>query len=615
MLIAFPSLIFAIIILIVHLSYKSKTENKLDSLKMELLGESDNKTSFEAKYNQAVSELKRHEELKKGKELDEIQLLFAKVNMLDDKVTFLNSSSKNKLDTIIAMIESLTSLNETNASMIKNIITDNGKDPKDITNINNNLDYTKSSISPSNSENIKKNITQVAQTNSYNESKPKLAPIFANNYMGIEANDKDEEINKIFGDNNKYEEDIFSNPSAYSESLSYVEEENEFDSQNNTTNNTSYNTFDQQTSSLNDNIETIGFNQNNNINDLKNEDEEEKEENNIVEPVVSVAEPVAPAMPTIKPTEPIAPVVEPINDNLDTTKNIEDNTEINNAEEIEEIDDEEDNKESNDNIEEIKIEDEINNKNENIEDLKEINDKENENNDEDEDEDNDIEDIDEVEENIKEDNIVKENIIDENTNNDINNNSSNEIYNSLNLYDNDKSAGITDPNIFLDHLNLTNNNEEKTNQEIQEKTISFDNFESQNNADTTHTENHNINSFISNNQYAENATFDNDRVDTDIENELYSATNKSYIDINKEWEENEAKNNVLKENNNLENLANNNINNNQTIPTNISDSNSTPSNITQNNMNNTNIGFDIKESIEKLKAQLNSNNDDDTSNS
>ena len=340
MLIAFPSLIFAIIILIVHLSYKSKTENKLDSLKMELLGESDNKTSFEAKYNQAVSELKRHEELKKGKELDEIQLLFAKVNMLDDKVTFLNSSSKNKLDTIIAMIESLTSLNETNASMIKNIITDNGKDPKDITNINNNLNYTKSSISPSNSENIKKNITQVAQTNSYNESKPKLAPIFANNYMGIEANDKDEEINKIFGDNNKYEEDIFSNPSAYSESLSYVEEENEFDSQNNTTNNTSYNTFDQQTSSLNDNIETIGFNQNNNINDLKNEDEAEKEENNIVEPVVPVAEPVAPTMPTAELTEPITPVVEPINNNLDTTNNIEDNTEINNVEEIEEIDDE-----------------------------------------------------------------------------------------------------------------------------------------------------------------------------------------------------------------------------------------------------------------------------------
>ena len=383
MLIAFPSLIFAIIILIVHLSYKSKTENKLDSLKMELLGESDNKTSFEAKYNQAVSELKRHEELKKGKELDEIQLLFAKVNMLDDKVTFLNSSSKNKLDTIIAMIESLTSLNETNASMIKNIITDNGKDPKDITNINNNLNYTKSSISPSNSENIKKNITQVAQTNSYNESKPKLAPIFANNYMGIEANDKDEEINKIFGDSNKYEEDIFSNPSAYSESLSYVEEENEFDSQNNTTNNTSYNTFDQQTSSLNDNIETIGFNQNNNINDLKNEDEAKKEENNIVEPVVPVAEPVAPAIPTAELTEPITPVVEPINDNLDTTKNIEDNTEINNVEEVEEIDEEdnikdndneeEDNKESNDNIEEIKIEDEINNKNENIEDLKEIN--------------------------------------------------------------------------------------------------------------------------------------------------------------------------------------------------------------------------------------------------
>ena len=107
MLVAFPSLIFAIIILLIYFTYKTETEAKLDDLKMELLGESENKTSFEAKYTQALSELTRYEDLKKGKELDEIQLLFAKVNMLDDKITFLNSSFKNKLDTIISMVESI----------------------------------------------------------------------------------------------------------------------------------------------------------------------------------------------------------------------------------------------------------------------------------------------------------------------------------------------------------------------------------------------------------------------------------------------------------------------------------------------------------------------------
>ena len=186
------------------------------------------------------------------------------------------------------------------------------------------------------------------------------------------------------------------------------------------------------------------------------------------------------------------------------------------------------------------------------------------------------------------------NINNDNTETNKINSDNDNFYNSLDLdYDN-KSDNIGNPNIFLDHLNLTQNNEEKINQEIQEKTVSFDNFKTQNNTNTTTDESHNINSFISNNQYAENATFDNDRVDTDIENELYSATNKSYIDINKEWEENEAKNKTLPDSN---------INTSQLQQDNITNTNN------NNNMTN-NIGFDIKESIEKLKAQLNSNNDD-----
>ena len=243
MLVAFPSLIFAIITLLIYFTYKTKTEAKLDDLKMELLGESENKSSFEAKYNQALSELKRYEDLKKGKELDEIQLLFAKVNMLDDKITFLNSSFKNKLDTIISMVESIKLINEDNSSLIKNIIIDNSDndDEEDLkNNIDNSFNHIADQEKPKNNEEkeeqnvsnttiednntnndlkeenkVKNNNSNVA--NNINEDN-RTAPIFANGYVNdFKKNDDEIDVNKIFSSSK--DDNIFDDPSSYNDNF------------------------------------------------------------------------------------------------------------------------------------------------------------------------------------------------------------------------------------------------------------------------------------------------------------------------------------------------------------------------------------------------------------
>ncbi len=243
MLVAFPSLIFAIITLLIYFTYKTKTEAKLDDLKMELLGESENKTSFEAKYNQALSELKRYEDLKKGKELDEIQLLFAKVNMLDDKITFLNSSFKNKLDTIISMVESIKLINEDNSSLIKNIIIDNS-DNDDEEDLKNNIDNSFNHIADqekpkNNEEKEEQNVsnTTIEDNNTKNDLKEenkvennnsnvanninednRTAPIFANGYVNdFKKNDDEIDVNKIFS--SKKDDNIFDDPSSYNDTF------------------------------------------------------------------------------------------------------------------------------------------------------------------------------------------------------------------------------------------------------------------------------------------------------------------------------------------------------------------------------------------------------------
>lgn len=105
MLYLFLSLIVVVGILLLYFSYKTKTDLKIEELTENLSKVSEEKNELEVRYNKVMSDLKKQEELKRSKDLDEMQLLFTKVNMLDDKITFSNASFKSKLDLITSLLE------------------------------------------------------------------------------------------------------------------------------------------------------------------------------------------------------------------------------------------------------------------------------------------------------------------------------------------------------------------------------------------------------------------------------------------------------------------------------------------------------------------------------
>lgn len=101
----FPLLILTVSTLLVYFMYKNKADKKIEDMTTDLLRVNEEKTSIEVKYNKLLSDMKKQDDLKRSKNLDEMQLLFTKVNMLDDKLTFFNTSLKNKLDVITSLLE------------------------------------------------------------------------------------------------------------------------------------------------------------------------------------------------------------------------------------------------------------------------------------------------------------------------------------------------------------------------------------------------------------------------------------------------------------------------------------------------------------------------------
>lgn len=101
----FPLLILTVSTLLVYFIYKNKTDGKIEDMTIDILRLNEEKTSIEVKYNKVLSDMKKQEDLKRSKDLDEMQLLFTKVNMLDDKLTFFNTLFKNKLDAITSLLE------------------------------------------------------------------------------------------------------------------------------------------------------------------------------------------------------------------------------------------------------------------------------------------------------------------------------------------------------------------------------------------------------------------------------------------------------------------------------------------------------------------------------
>lgn len=104
MIFSFVSLAIALIALILYFGERSKFLNKTDELTADIQKEMEEKLDIQSRYNTLVNDVKKEEEFAKSKKIDEIQLLFTKVNMLDDKLTYFNTAFRNKFDEIISLL-------------------------------------------------------------------------------------------------------------------------------------------------------------------------------------------------------------------------------------------------------------------------------------------------------------------------------------------------------------------------------------------------------------------------------------------------------------------------------------------------------------------------------
>ena len=122
MIFSFISLAIALIALILYFGERSKFLNKTDELTADIQKEMEEKLDIQSRYNTLVNDIKKEEEFTKSKKIDEIQLLFTKVNMLDDKLTYFNTAFKNKLDEIISLLSGNESNFDSTESKIENFI-------------------------------------------------------------------------------------------------------------------------------------------------------------------------------------------------------------------------------------------------------------------------------------------------------------------------------------------------------------------------------------------------------------------------------------------------------------------------------------------------------------
>jgi len=94
----FPPLIVAMMCAVFYFEYKEKNSAKLEELSSALDAELKNRLKLEKKYNELLEAMTQQENNRRNNTLDTVQLLFAKVNMIDDKLTFLNDSIETKID-------------------------------------------------------------------------------------------------------------------------------------------------------------------------------------------------------------------------------------------------------------------------------------------------------------------------------------------------------------------------------------------------------------------------------------------------------------------------------------------------------------------------------------
>lgn len=163
MIFSFISLAIALIALILYFGERSKFLNKTDELTADIQKEMEEKLDIQSRYNTLVNDIKKEEEFTKSKKVDEIQLLFTKVNMLDDKLTYFNTAFKNKLDEIISLLSGDESDFDGSKTKIENFIPE--KEIK-ITNTQNN-EENKEEIEDRNV--IEENEAEIEENNNENE--------------------------------------------------------------------------------------------------------------------------------------------------------------------------------------------------------------------------------------------------------------------------------------------------------------------------------------------------------------------------------------------------------------------------------------------------------------
>ena len=163
MIFSFISLAIALIALILYFGERSKFLNKTDELTADIQKEMEEKLDIQSRYNTLLNDIKKEEEFAKSKKVDEIQLLFTKVNMLDDKLTYFNTAFKNKLDEIISLLGGNESDFDGTETKIENFI------PKEEIKITNTQNNEESEEEVKDNNVIEENEAEIEEDNNKNE--------------------------------------------------------------------------------------------------------------------------------------------------------------------------------------------------------------------------------------------------------------------------------------------------------------------------------------------------------------------------------------------------------------------------------------------------------------
>ncbi len=207
MIFSFVSLVIALIALILYFGERSKFLNKTDELTADIQKEMEEKLDIQSRYNTLVNDVKKEEEFAKSKKVDEIQLLFTKVNMLDDKLTYFNTAFKNKLDEIISLLGGEESNFDGTETKIENFIP---KEEIKITNTQNNEENKKEIEDNNKNEEIEENNEEIETESEKNDNENDENVEEESDIENIDAEniDYEENVDETISDNKENEEEI-----------------------------------------------------------------------------------------------------------------------------------------------------------------------------------------------------------------------------------------------------------------------------------------------------------------------------------------------------------------------------------------------------------------------